>query len=73
MGNLQLLSPQENREISDKSFDNWIRTRDESFLHFHAIPNDESLWCLENFEQFLEARENILISRLTDLYKTSSK
>lgn len=73
LGNLQLLSPQENREKSDKSFDDWIRTRDDSFLHSHAIPDDESLWCLENFEQFLEARENILISRLTNLFKTSSK
>jgi uncharacterized protein with ParB-like and HNH nuclease domain len=64
IGNLQLLVGPENREKSDSSFEDWIRSRDRSFLEKHLIPQDEHLWSIMMLPQFVVAREKLIKDRL---------
>lgn len=72
LANLELLTPSENQEKAAKPFNQWIKSRDPSFLRTHAIPEDRELWHLSQFEQFLEAREGLLADRLVDLFRTEN-
>lgn len=63
LANLELLEEAENNEKRAKPFDQWIRTRDESFKTRHFIPADAALYDLEHFEEFCSAREALLRER----------
>jgi hypothetical protein len=60
LGNLQLLIDRENLGKSDGDFASWLRTRDESFLEQHLIPDDPNLWHPEALLEFVEAREAMM-------------
>jgi len=68
IANLQLLTQQENIEKSDKDFEEWIRSRDAAFKQRHLIPEDRNLLRFENFERFVEAREELIRERLRTLF-----
>jgi len=68
IGNLELLLPHENQEKSDQPFDKWITTRDPSFMQRHLIPSDPELWKFQNFEAFVKKREELIKSRLKQLF-----
>jgi uncharacterized protein with ParB-like and HNH nuclease domain len=72
IGNLELLVQKENLQKSGSEFDKWISSRDESFLERHLIPRDKSLWNLENFEQFVAAREGLIRGKLASLFVATS-
>ncbi len=63
-GNLTLLQDIENREKSSKAFQEWINTREPAFRRRHLIPEDRSLWQLENFPRFIEERNKLIQERL---------
>jgi hypothetical protein len=67
IGNLTLLWSRENEEKSNKRFDQWMVTRDESFKKRHLIPDVPSLWAFEKFDKFLSAREELIRTRLSSL------
>lgn len=73
IGNLQLLKDNENIAKSGKEFGDWITTRDESFKSRHLIPEDAELYKLQNFEQFLDAREQLITARLKSIFKIDEK
>lgn len=60
LGNIQLLIDRKDLGKSDGDFAAWLRTRDESFLEQHLIPNDPELWQPEAFLDFVEAREGLM-------------
>jgi hypothetical protein len=64
IGNLQLLNGPENNAKNAKPFDEWIITRDPGFRAKHLIPDDESLYALARFDEFVEAREDLIRRRL---------
>lgn len=64
IGNLELLLDHENNKKRATPFDEWIETRDVSFHQRHLIPEDDSLLRFENFEQFVQAREIMIVERL---------
>jgi len=68
IGNLTLLVDRENSEKRNKPFEDWIKTRDKSFLDKHLIPEDKELWKLENFEGFIDARNELIKNRLIQLF-----
>lgn len=68
IGNLTLLLGHENIEKRNKPFEEWIKTRDESFLDKHLIPKDKKLWKLENFESFIDERNELIKNRLIQLF-----
>lgn len=68
IGNLQLLNENENRSKSGQSFLNWLESRDESYFEKHHIPQNEELHRLENFPEFIERREELIIEDLLDKF-----
>lgn len=68
--NLQLLDANENMAKNDKSLEEWVevecRNKDKSkFLKDHLIPDVDL--SLDNFNEFFEARKELLISKLKEL------
>jgi Protein of unknown function (DUF1524) len=72
IGNLQLLLSEENLGKQDKDFGPWIDTRDAGFKKRHLIPEDENLLNFDSFEQFVEARENLIRERLKNILLSPS-
>lgn len=68
IGNLCLLKATENMEKQDLPVEEWLETRDQGFLKRHLIPEDRSLWTLDQFPQFLEARERLISARYKSLF-----
>ncbi len=68
IANLQLLTDQENLEKSKTPFDKWIVTRDSNYKSKHHIPNDTSLYTMQNFLKFVEAREALITTRLQSIF-----
>lgn len=68
IGNLELLSSDENLAKSNISFEGWLPTRDSSFCRKHLIPENNELLKFENFEEFIEAREELIRQRLRNLF-----
>jgi hypothetical protein len=70
LGNLCLLLAQENVGKQDMPVDKWLESRDASFLKRHLIPDDKSLWKLDRFNDFINAREELIRDRLKALFPT---
>src|SRR5450830_804368 len=68
VANLQLLTQEENIAKSDKDFEEWIGSQDTEFKRRHLIPEDDELLRFENFEKFVEAREELIRERLAGLF-----
>lgn len=64
IGNLQLLTAEENQSKSDGSFNSWIASRDPSFLARHFIPENQDLWDVRMLPEFVEARERLIRRKL---------
>ena len=64
--NLQLLTDSENTSKNATPFDEWLKTRDSKFRSRHLIP-DLADYTLDYFEEFLNARRELIISALRSL------
>ncbi len=64
IGNLCLLLAHENMGKQDMPLDEWLRTRVSGFLKRHLIPDNESLWKFDRFQQFMKARQELISKRL---------
>ena len=64
IGNLELLLERENNEKRAKPIDVWLTTRDQSFYDRHLLPKNDDLLKIENFEEFIKAREKLILERL---------
>lgn len=72
LGNLCLLLAHENVGKQDMPVDEWLESRDSSFIKRHLIPDDKSLWKFDRFDDFLKAREELIRNRLKKLFPTPS-
>jgi hypothetical protein len=68
LGNLNLILASENQGKSDEKFEKWLKTRDKSFRHKHLIPDNPALYSLDHFEEFVEAREKLIRTRLESIF-----
>lgn len=75
--NLMLLSAKENGAggKTDTPPEEWFAKRvaedGDGYLDLHLIPQDRELWKVENFERFIEARENLILDKFSFmLHKT---
>lgn len=67
MTNRAILTQVENREKSDRLASVYLRKVKEHFpnaLRLQCVPEDESLWEVERYKEFLEARRNMLADEL---------
>lgn len=68
IGNLMILGIEENRdEKRDTPPDIWFDDKDEDYLARNLIPRNPNLWKLDNFEEFIEERNKLIIEKFHDL------
>jgi len=69
LANCMLLSREENGAggKTDMLPEEWFARKDRSYLDMHLIPPDPALWRLERFEEFIEARKDLIRERFKDL------
>ncbi len=62
LANCMLLTQQENGPggKSDTLPEVWFADKDDNYLNMHLIPGDRKLWTIERFEDFIEARKNLI-------------
>jgi hypothetical protein len=66
IANIQLLREDENTAKLASDPEQWLATRDSGFRHRHLIPEDMTL-SLDDFEEFISHRENLIRARLDEL------
>ena len=66
VANLQLI--EENQAKGDQPFDEWISTRSDRYYERHHIPQEERLYELENFPEFVQRREELLREHITETF-----
>lgn len=67
LGNITLISRSVNSEISDTSPDNYLVNYDSSVIKAHMIPESQSLWKIEKYEEFIEKRLNLIWKEIKKL------
>ncbi len=68
IGNLQLLPALENQGKSDTNFSDWLKKCGDGYRTKHLIPEEDSLFDLQCFEEFIEARETLIKQRLHHIF-----
>jgi len=58
----------ENTGKRDESFDDWLDTRNEDYYERHLIPREDHLHELENFLDFLDAREQRIREHIRETF-----
>jgi len=59
---------EENQSKGDQPFDEWISTRSDHYYERHHIPKEERLYELENFPEFIEDRQSLLRTHITETF-----
>jgi uncharacterized protein with ParB-like and HNH nuclease domain len=67
VANLQLI--EDNQPKGDREFSDWITTRSERYYEHHHIPTTERLYELENFPEFVSAREEMLRNHILETFE----
>lgn len=65
LANMMLLTRSENGASGkwDTSAEDWFKTKDKAYFDLHLIPQDPTLWKLENYELFLEERKKLILKK----------
>ncbi len=73
LANCMLLTMDENGPggKSDTLPEVWFEDKDDSYLDMHLIPKDKSLWPIDRFEDFLEARKELIKQKFDYLISSS--
>ena len=70
LANLTFISPSVNSEIGDESPGNYLADyveADSKMLEEHLIPTNKKLWSVDRFEDFLDARLNLIWKQTKEL------
>ncbi|MFH2026791.1 MAG: DUF262 domain-containing protein [bacterium] len=75
LANCMLLSREENGPGGkwDKSPCEWFKGKSGDYLKMHLIPEDQSLWQLDRFEDFISARKKLIQGKFNHLIMTREK
>jgi Protein of unknown function (DUF1524) len=74
LANCMLLSREENGAggKGDAPPDKWFADKSHSYLEMHLIPKNRDLWKIERFEDFVEERKKLLLSKFAHLLVQST-
>ena len=69
LANCMLLTANENGAggKSDTPPAEWFANKSEEYLDLHCIPRKKSLWKVENYDKFIEARGELICEKFADL------
>ncbi|MFC6907080.1 DUF262 domain-containing protein [Halalkalicoccus tibetensis] len=68
ISNLQLITEGENAGKQDKSFGEWLSSRNEEYYDRHLIPSDPDLHIIENYFDFLDKREQLIREHIKETF-----
>lgn len=65
IGNCMLLTASENGSGGKTNTlpEEWFADKDEDYLDMHLIPKDKTLWKVENYEEFIQARNDLILDK----------
>jgi hypothetical protein len=65
LANCMLLTANENGAAGKRDIppDQWFADKDSEYLALHCIPAKKSLWKIDNFEKFIEARKQLIAEK----------
>lgn len=65
IANCMLLTADENGPSNKRDIppDKWFADKPDDYLDLHLIPKDKDLWKLQKFEQFIEARKELILNK----------
>lgn len=69
LANCMLLSAHQNGagDKSDKPLNKWLMDKDDEFLDLHCIPKKKSLWKPDNYDAFIEARQQLILEKFSEM------
>jgi hypothetical protein len=69
LANCMLLTAKENGAAGkcDTPPDEWFSDKDADYLESHCIPPKKSLWKMDNFDQFIDARKQLIAEKFKEL------
>jgi uncharacterized protein with ParB-like and HNH nuclease domain len=72
IANLMLLTAHENGAANKTDIlpKDWFADKSPEYLELHLIPKNPELWELERFEDFIEERKTLLVSKFADILYT---
>ena len=72
ISNLMLLTAHENGAANKTDIlpKDWFADKNPEYLELHLIPTDKEVWELERFEDFIEERKKLLITKFADIIYT---
>lgn len=72
IANCMLLTAKENGAGGKKDTPpvEWFSGENENYLDLHLIPKQSDLWKLENYEQFIEARQKLIVEKFSQMIQT---
>jgi hypothetical protein len=71
LGNCMLLTSEENgfQSKNDTPPNEWFSDKSPEYLELHLIPKNPELWELDNYEEFIVEREQLIIEKFRPLLK----
>lgn len=75
LANCMLLTAQENGAggKSDTPPDQWFKDKGSEYLAKHLIPQEPELWQLDKFDEFIEARKDLILQKMRELKLVASE
>lgn len=68
-GNLQLLGQDEHFDKGEKTVAEWLAERTSDYKERHLIPENDELYHIENFPEFVERREEMIKTHIVDTFR----
>jgi hypothetical protein len=74
VGNITLISKTANEKFKEEplSYLKKLKEADPAFLELHFVPTDENLWRIENYEEFLKRRRQLILQACKTLFTTTT-
>ncbi len=75
IANCMLLTAEENGAGGkwDKPPEEWFADKSEKYLNLHLIPKNKNLWKLENFDDFIEMRKELILQKFSRLIQKETE
>ncbi|MGL5149028.1 MAG: GmrSD restriction endonuclease domain-containing protein [Clostridium sp.] len=75
IGNCMLLTLKENGMggKGDKLPKEWFKDKSKEYLDMHLIPQQEALWELDRYDDFIEARNELIIKKIKEILNITEK
>ena len=70
VANITIISREANKRIGNQLPSIYLKKFDLEILKSHMIPLDKELWKLEKYPEFLEARKQLIIRKINELFES---